>query len=131
MSQSFNPDELDITKDEVVQYLKLIHIRMKNNPRVSFKVRGKFAADIKLVEMFASEEEMRYHVSLALEIADGIRSIIARKKAPELQKLNEMHREAVIKKIVTPPEIVSELDHMKIMAQVRKVIGFGGMAQDG
>lgn len=130
MIQSYNPDDLDITKQEVLEYLNLIMVRLRNNPKVSRKVRGKFAADIKLIEWFETEKDLKYHIALFLEITEGIRSIIDRKKRPELQKLNDLHKEGVIKRIVTPPEIVSELDHMKIAAQVRKIISFGAM-QDG
>lgn len=127
---SYDPTTLDITKDEVLDYLNLILIRLRNNPKVSRKVRGKFAADIKLIEWFESEQELKYHIALFLDMTDGIRAIIERKKRPELQRLNALHKEQVIRRIATPPEVVSELDHMKIMAQVRKVMSFGAM-RDG
>ena len=127
----YKPEEINISKAEVLQYLRLVQVRLRNNPKVSRKVRGKFAADIQLIEWFESEEDLKYHIALFLEMTDGIRSIIERKQGmtgkvtPQMQKLNALHKESVIQKIVTPPEVVSELDHMKIMAEVRKVMQIG------
>ena len=122
-------DNLDISKKEVLEYLRLVQLRLKNNPKVSGKVRAKFAADIKLIEWFESESDLKYHVSLFLEITDGIRSIIERKHAPELARLNELYKEHVIKKIITPPEMTSELDAMKILAKAKEALRHGAMKE--
>lgn len=102
-------------------------VRLRNNPKVSRKVRGKFAADIKLIEWFESEEDLKYHIALFLEMTEGIRSIIDRKKRPELKKLNELHKESVIKRIVLPPEVHSEHDVMRILAEAKRRVSFGAM----
>lgn len=130
MSQSFNPDHLDITKQEVLDYLRIVYVRMKNNPKVARKVRAKFGADIKLIEWFETEEDLKYHLQLAMEIADGIRSIVARKKLPELQKINPMHKDAFIRALALPPEITSENDAMKIIAEAKAAMRHGGMKND-
>lgn len=108
-----------------MDYLRVILVRLKNNPKVSRKVKTKFAADLKLIEWFESEDDLRYHVALACQIADGIREISARKKAPELQALNPMHKEAFIKKLALPPEVTSEHDALKILTEVKAAMKNG------
>lgn len=131
MSHSeYDPDQFRLTKAEVLDYMKVVVVRLKNNPRVPWKVRKKLEADVKLFEWFESESEMRYHWSLFMELVDGIRAINERKNDPALQRINELNRQAFIHKLAIPPEVVTQLDASKILAQAKAAMMYGGM-KDG
>ena len=124
---SYNPDALNMSKAEILGYLQLVVLRWKNNPKVHKAMVKKFQADLILMKHFVKEEDLRYHWGLFRELVDGLYAINARKKAPELQRMNEMHKEAFIKKLAIPPEVKSEFDAMKIIAAARKQLSFGSM----
>ena len=122
MNPSYDPDKLNVSKPEIMDYLHAYYIRLKNNPRVPRMVRGRFWADMKLIETFETEDQLKYHICLMLELIDGIRSIIERKDKPELGRLNGLHKEAVIRKLVIPPDVRSDFDAMKALAEAKAVM---------
>ncbi len=123
----YDPDELHLTKKEILDYLSLLIVRWQNNPKVHRLFITKLKLDLKLIKSFVHDEDLPYFWQLFRELYGGLLEQNSRKNNPELSKLNPMKQDAFVKSIVLAPEVVSELDAHTILAKAKMMLRPGAM----
>lgn len=125
----YNPDELHITKEQLMSKLELILRRWDKDPNISAMVKKRFRLDLFFMRHFLKDEHLPLYWKNFLELFDELRSYNARKGEKTLEKLNPLHEKALDQKLTYVPP-VSELDAHNIMAKLRLQMKYPGLSDD-